>query len=457
LLIVSNRLPVTVSVKASQLRVRASSGGLATGLVGPHDRARGLWFGWPGTTDLENRLYGDDLDREFEARRIVPVALDPSEVRDFYDRISSATLWPIFHDRLDRIPLGPAPWEVYERVNARFADAIAARYQLGDVIWIHDFHLLRLPGMLRERLPNARIGFFLHIPFPAADVFETLPVRRELLAGMLGADVIGFHTDRYVENFTSAVRRVIGPCDDRNGFRFNGRLVRVGAFPMGVDATSFEALARTPAVESVVRALGTTSEQLMVGVDRLDYSKGIPRRLLALERLLIDHPELRGQLRLVQVAVPSRRRVLAYRRFRREVDELVGRINGSFATPTWTPIHYIYSSIPPETLVALYRVAKVMLVTPVRDGMNLVAKEFVASRFDGDGVLILSEFAGAAQELTSAVRVNPYDIRALAGAMYTALTMDSTERRTRMQRLRDRVRTHDVHAWTSEFLGALAQ
>jgi trehalose 6-phosphate synthase/phosphatase len=401
-------------------------------------------------------LFSREIARELAARRIVPIALDPAEVHEFYDRISSAVLWPIFHDRLDRIPLNAPRWDVYERVNARFADAVAAAYEPGDVIWVHDYHLLRLPALLRQRLPNARIGFFLHIPFPAADVFETLPTRAELLAGMLAADVVGFHTDRYVENFVSAIGRVLGlRYRDDGVLLVDDRRVRVGAFPMGIDAEAFEALARTPAVDAATAALLATAPQILVGVDRLDYSKGIPRRLLAFERLLTNHPKLRGRLRLVQVAVPSRRRVPAYQRFGREVDELVGRINGAFATPTWTPIHYIHAGVSPETLVALYRAAAVMLVTPVRDGMNLVAKEFVASRFDGDGVLVLSEFAGAAQELTDAVCINPYDIDAMSDAIYAALNMDEGERRRRMKAMRERVRRHDVHAWANQFLGAL--
>jgi trehalose 6-phosphate synthase/phosphatase len=237
--------------------------------------------------------------------------------------------------------------------------------------------------------------------------------------------------------------------------RVANRHVRIGAFPMGIDAAEFDALARSRAVESATNTLRATTPQLLVGVDRLDYSKGIPRRLLAFEKLLSDHPELRNRIRLVQVAVPSRHRVRAYQRLRREVEQLVGRVNGSFGTPTWTPIHYIHAGVSPETLVALYRAATAMLVTPVRDGMNLVAKEFVASRFDCDGVLILSEFAGAARELTAAVQIHPYDVAGLADAMYAALTMSDVERRRRMKRMRDCVLTHDVHAWAAGFLSAL--
>lgn len=458
LLIVSNRLPVTVSVRGTRVAVRPSSGGLASGLGGPHARARGLWFGWPGTTDAIADVHERELSRVFAERRIVPVMLDPEEVHDFYDELSSGVLWPVFHDRLDRLPLHPPRWEVYERVNARFADAVAAEYEPGDVVWVHDYHLMRVPALLRERLPEAHIGFFLHVPFPASDLFETLPPREDLLKGVLGADLVGFHTSRYAENFAAAVSRVLGlPADADGAITLDHRRVRLGAFPMGVDAARFIELAGSAAVESTTTALKATAHQLMVGVDRLDYSKGIPRRLLAFEELLTRHPDLRGRLRLVQVAVPSRKRVSAYQRFRREVDELVGRINGAFATPTWTPIQYIHGNVSPEMLVALYRAAAVMLVTPVRDGMNLVAKEFVASRVDEDGVLVLSEFAGAAEELTSAIVINPYDTRVLSDAMYFALTMDEPERRQRMRRMRESVLASDVHVWAERFLAVLSE
>lgn len=457
LLIVSNRLPVTAAIAGGRVALRSSAGGLATGLCGPHARSGGLWFGWPGTTDPSAENHDRDLARAFAGRRIVPIPLDAEEVREFYDNVSSGVIWPVFHDRLDRLPLRPARWDVYERVNARFADAVAAAYEPGDVVWVHDYQLMRVPALLRERLPNARIGFFLHTPFPALEIFETLPTRNELLEGMLGADLVGLHTTRYAANFDAAVLRVLGLGTDRDGvISVGSRAVRVGAFPMGVDATMFAERARSPAVQTITAALHASAQQLLVGVDRLDYSKGIPRRLLAFEDLLVRYPELRGRLRLVQVAVPSRRGVRAYRRFRREVEQLVGHINGTFATPTWTPIQYIHASVTPDTLVALYRAAAVMLVTPVRDGMNLVAKEFVASRVDEDGVLVLSEFAGAAEELTAAIRINPYDVRGLADAMHSALTMDESERRRRMRSMRGQVMENDVHAWAERFLAALA-
>jgi trehalose 6-phosphate synthase/phosphatase len=448
LLVVSNRLPVTVSLRGGELKLNPSSGGLAKGMSGPHQRTGGLWIGWPGPTAQLDEPQHEALARECAARRIVPVLLEEREVRGFYEDVSNGVIWPVFHDRLDRLPLRAPHWEIYEQVNARFAAAVADVYEPGDVIWVHDYQLLRLPALLRRRLPNARIGFFLHIPFPAPGIFEALPTRDELLSGMLGADLIGFHTRGYAANFAASVERLCGLSTDANDrIPLDSRGVQLGTFPMGIDATAFVERAATDAVKRATTMLLHNGCRLLVGVDRLDYSKGIPRRLLALEDLLTRYPEWRGRLRLVQVAVPSRGGVHAYQRFRREVDELVGRINGMFATPSWSPIHYLHASVSGETLSALYCAADVMLVTPVRDGMNLVAKEFVASRIDDDGVLILSEFAGAADELSEAMLINPYDTHGMADAMHEALSMPQTERRTRMKRLRARVLSRDVHWW----------
>jgi trehalose 6-phosphate synthase/phosphatase len=328
---------------------------------------------------------------------------------------------------------------------------------------VHDYQLMRLPRLLRDRLPEARIGFFLHIPFPNPEVYLTLPVRRWLIEGMMGADLIGFHTRRYRGHFTAALRRLFGVemrPDER--VTIDGRAIRLGVFPMGVDAADFAARAAAREVSAATLELesaggGTQGQRLLVGIDRLDYSKGIARRLLSFERLLIQHPEWRERVRLLQVAVPSRGGLREYRRFRGEVETLVGRINGEFATPNWTPIHYMFRSVPSTVLLAMYRAADVMLVTPLRDGMNLVAKEFVASRADEDGVLLLSEFAGAIDELADAVMVNPYDVDGCADAIHAALRMERTERRRRMRALRAQVFDHDVHRWAREFLEALAE
>jgi trehalose 6-phosphate synthase/phosphatase len=457
LIIVSNRLPVTVRAEHGEPVVHMSVGGLATGLRAPHERSGGLWIGWPGDLSALDPTSRAGVLCQLRELRTVPLELDQQEVEIFYEHISNGVLWPTFHDRVDRLPLRIEGWEVYETVNSRFADAVAEQYRTGDVVWVHDYQLMRVPALLRERIPDARIGFFLHIPFPNPEIYFALPTRDWLVDGMMGADLVGFHTRRFVGHFRAALRRLFGLEMDTAGYvAWRDRRVRLGIFPIGVDTAGLAARAASPEVDVVVRDLATTpGQRLLVGIDRLDYSKGIPRRILAVERLLATHPEWRERIRVVQIAVPSRDRVPAYRQFRKEVEEVVGRINGRFGTPTWTPIHYMYRGVSTDMVLGLCRAADVMLVTPLRDGMNLVAKEFAASRVDEDGVLILSEFAGAADELTDALLVNPYDVDGTAEAIHRALTMEAAERRRRIRALREQVSANDVHRWVATFLETL--
>ncbi|HEX5450795.1 MAG TPA: trehalose-phosphatase, partial [Candidatus Limnocylindrales bacterium] len=347
--------------------------------------------------------------------------------------------------------------QAFRKVNQRFADAVADHHRPGDLIWVHDYQLALVPRLLRDRLPNATIGFFLHVPFPAPEILRVLPWRRELLDGILGASLAGFHTALDAEHFRGAAASMAGRQRDDERVLDNGRPVTVGAFPMGIDAAAFEAIAESPSAQAEVSRLRRSigDRRLIVSVDRLDYTKGVPSRFLAFERLLERHPQLRDHIRLVQVGSPSRETVGPYRELRRMIEELAGRINGRFATVGDVPIHYVSRTLSRERLVALYRAADAALVTPLRDGMNLVSKEFVASRTDGDGVLILSEFAGAAAELDGAVLVNPYDIDGTADAIQRALEMPEMERRDRMERLRRRVLTHDVHRWAADFMASL--
>jgi trehalose 6-phosphate synthase/phosphatase len=457
LLVVSNRLPVKVTVTDGEPEITASVGGLATGLRGLHTGGESLWIGWSGVDGLLAPAAERLLERKLAALRLVTVPLSAEEVATFYGRVSNGVLWPMFHDQLEQLPFIVEGWDVYEAANARFADAVAAAYRPGDVIWVHDYQLLRLPSLLRARLPDARIGFFLHIPFPNPEIFFALPTRRWLVEGMLGADLIGFHTRRYRGHFTAALRRLFGIEAVNDAITYAGRRVKLGVFPMGIDAETYaKRAADRDVVAEAQRLRADRDVRLLAGIDRLDYSKGIPRRLLAIERLLTRYPEWRERIRLVQVAVPSREGVAAYQRIRRTVEELVGGINGRFGTHRWAPLRYVYSGVSDTVLSALYRAADVFLVTPLRDGMNLVAKEFVASRTDGDGVLVLSEFAGAADELTSALVVNPYDVDGMADAIHRALTMDQEERRSRMQALRERVTTNDARWWAERFLAELS-
>lgn len=456
--LVSNRLPITVRVERGEL-FAPSTGGLATGLRGVHQRSGGTWIGWPGDVSKLSAAQRQAVDARLAAEGFVPVHLSGREVSLYYEGFANGVLWPLFHYQLDRIPPTSHEWEVYRDVNRRFAEA-AARAWRGpdDVVWVHDYQLLLVPRMLRALVPSARIGFFLHIPFPTYEVLRTLPWRDEILAGLLGADLLGFHTSPYRSHFASSVLRILGLPVTASGVDVDGRPVRLGVYPMGVDAAALEALARDPEIEREAARLreDARGERVLLGIDRLDYTKGIPRRLLAFERLLEREPRWRRRTRLVQIAAVSRDRVPSYKAFRAEVDELVGRINGVFSTVGWVPIRYVHRSHGERQVAALYQAADVMLVTPLRDGMNLVAKEFVASRVDEDGVLVLSEFAGAAAEMAEAVQVNPYDIDALARAYHDALTMGEDERRQRMRALRHRVAASDVHRWAARFLEELA-
>ncbi len=456
LLIVANRLPITLSRVEGELRVERSPGGLATGLAGPHAQSDALWIGWPGEVNDLDDAEQKDLARRLDELRAIPVWIPPEELREFYEGFSNGALWPLFHHLLDQMPLHVQGWEAYERAAVRFADEVCRHYRPGDRIWVHDYQLMLLPQMLRERLPGARIGFFLHIPFPASEIFRTIPHRERLLEGVLGADLIGFHTAGYMRSFALSLLRVLGIPSNVDRVYHDQREVRLGVFPMGVDAQKFSERADSPEVLSRVAQLrGMDDCAMLLGVDRLDYTKGIRRRLLAYEKFLRDRPEWHGRVRLTQIAVPSRTSVEAYQEFRNEVDAAIGRINGTFGTTQWAPIHYLYRGIDEVELSALYRAADVLLVTPVRDGMNLVAKEFVASRSDEDGVLVLSEFAGAASELAEAVTMNPFDVDRTAVILGRVLLLPEEERVTRMRALRRRVFAYDVHHWVGLYLEAL--
>ncbi|HTM04540.1 MAG TPA: bifunctional alpha,alpha-trehalose-phosphate synthase (UDP-forming)/trehalose-phosphatase [Vicinamibacterales bacterium] len=455
LLLVSNRLPVTASVTGDGVELAPSSGGLVSGLRPHHERSDALWFGWPGEVPDARR---SAIHAALTGQRMVAVHLRPEEVDGYYHGFANGVVWPLFHYSIDRVPVDTAGWPEYRAANEAFAAEVAAEYRPGDTIWVHDYHLMLLPGLLRQRLPDARIGFFLHIPFPSSEVFRVLPWRREILHGLLGADLIGFHTFSYMRHFLTSLLHVEGVEADVDRVRVGGREVRVGAFPMGIDAGSLAALAADPQVRARVAEIRQEAggRRIVLGVDRLDYTKGIPRRLAAVGQLLERDPTLRDGMRYIQIAVPSRGDVESYRCFRREVEETVGRMNGTYGTLRSLPIHYVHQSVALEELVALYCAADVLLVTPLRDGMNLVGKEFAASRIDDDGVLILSEFAGAASELQGAVTVNPYDVHSLADTLARALNMPIDERRARMRSLRRRVCSHDVFVWTEDFLRHLS-
>jgi trehalose 6-phosphate synthase/phosphatase len=458
LLIVSNRLPVSLRSEQGELQVVPSAGGLATAMRGPHERLNALWVGWPGDVGKASEAERKVIDGRLRAMSTGPIYLSSSEVAHYYDGFSNGVLWPLLHYLLDKVRLdAQRDWEVYCAVNQRFADRVVEHYREGDLVWVHDYQLTLVPAMVRQQLPSARIGFFLHVPFPSDDVFRILPWREEILRGLLGADLLGFHTESYRRNFALAAANVLGLEPGAEALWFGGRQVRLGVYPIGIDFASFDGPARDAAVMAEAAALRPQApgSRLVLGVDRLDYTKGILRRLLAIERFLEREPALRGRVRFLQIAVPSREKVEAYAELRRSVNEAVGRINAHYGTPSEAPLHLLYRSLPASQLVALYRGADTMLVTPLRDGMNLVAKEYVAARPDERGVLVLSEFAGAAAELREALLVNPFDLGAVAAAVKRALDMPAHEQAARMRALRAQVSTHDVHQWAEGFLSDL--
>lgn len=457
LLIASNRLPVTVESESETLTLAPSTGGLATGLGGICDSREVAWIGWPGIAVDTERQSFPELERELASRHLLPVHLTQDEVTGYYRSMANGVLWPVFHDQINHLSPELHGWDEFVSVNEKFTRAIEAHHQTGDLIWIHDYHLCLVPKMLRQRLPGAAIGFFLHIPFPSSEIFSVLPWRNQILEGLLGADLIGFHTVDYLHNFAAALHRLFGSKLHNDRIVHGAHETILGVFPMGIDAAGWQARAEDADVIREAEGLRRDSggRTLLLGIDRLDYTKGILRRCLAVERLLSMDERLSDGLRYIQVTVPSRQGVDAYANLERNVDETVGRINAAYASTSAVPIHRIHRSLSERELSVLYRATDVMLVTPLRDGMNLVAKEFIASRRDEDGVLVLSEFAGAASELREALHVNPYDIEGTASVILRALTMPRDERCDRMRRLRARVSEQDVHRWVNSFVGQL--
>ena len=446
LTVVSNRLPITIGTGGE---LRSSVGGLVSAVDPVLRNMGGCWIGWAGTSSRRNR----DLKFPGEPYAVHAVGLTQREMTRYYHGFSNRALWPLCHLLIERATFRTLDWRTYSTVNRRFALEALRHSKPGDMIWFHDYQLMTAPRYVREQVPDQLLGFFFHIPFPPFEVFRTLPWDKEVLTGMLGSDLIGFHVDAYVRSFLECVeKRVKVPVDFENGrIEFEDRVIKVSAYPLGIDFGMFDELAR-----SGRDGAGDQDLRIILGVDRLDYTKGIPERIKAFELLLEKHPEYRERVVLVQVAVPSRSEVPEYRELKREIDELVGSVDGRFATPTWSPIRYLFRTLSRKALVDLYRQADVALVTPLRDGMNLVAKEFVACQTDDPGVLVLSRFTGAAETMREAVRVNPYDRPQVAEAIHRALSMPLDERENRMSALRERERRYDVHRWAEHFLDDLA-
>ena len=463
LLVVSNRLPIVLERKHGQWSLKPSSGGLVSALAPVLAQRGGMWIGWPGLPLDEGGDWEPVLAEGRDARgyELVPVLVSEEEVKGFYEGFSNGILWPLFHDLLDRCDFEPSYWYTYLDVNRKFADKVAEHSREDDFIWVQDYQLIHVAQFVREKAERG-IGFFLHIPFPPLDIFLKLPWRAQILNAFLAYDLIGLQTPRDTRNFLTCIERLLPEAEIHDqgavaGVRLGARTIRVGAFPIGIDYGSFEESARSGQVETRMADLWGKigSYDLIVGVDRLDYTKGLLERLEAFRNALRRFPELREQALLFQVVVPSREGVLEYQALKAKLDQLVGEINGEFSTAGWVPVHYHYKSLPRQDLVSLYRMALVCFVTSIKDGMNLVAKEFVACQIEGRGVLILSEFAGAAAQLQEgALLVNPHDIEGMADALKQAFDMDGDERHRRMRRMQELLREQDIFWWVDYYLGA---
>ena len=468
LIIVSNRMPMTVGIEDGTMKTGPSAGGLVSALGAFLERrkAQGVelsehkWIGWPGNSIAPE--YHDLVTSQLrQMGECEPVFIEEQLMDQFYLGFCNKTIWPLFHYFPVLTVYEESMWEVYEQVNRHFCEVVAAQVRPGDVVWIHDYHFMLLPAMLRQRCPEISIGFFLHIPFPAYEIFRMLPRKwaSGIVEGLLGADVIGFHTVDYVRHFLTSVLRLTGNQHQIGRLMVQGREVQVDAFPIGID---FERYHGTACLGKVRKEADTIRRKLVqqkaiLSVDRLDYTKGIAKRLRAYELFLERHPEWHQNVILLLLVVPSRIGVDKYQDMRSEIDELVGRINGRFADIGWSPIAYLYKNLGLQALSALYSMADIALVTPLRDGMNLVAKEYVAARTQDDGVLILSEMAGAARELPEALIVNPNSREEMADAILQALTMPEAEQVTRIRAMRESVKKYDVHRWGKIFLHALEE
>ncbi len=458
LLIVSNRLPISVAKRRGRLRFEPSVGGLVTALGAFYKSRPSLWLGWPGI-ELE-RVAGSDRE-EVEARLASeschPVFLSQRDIEDYYHGFCNKTIWPLFHYFPEYTVYSADLWRAYRRVNQLFAEAVAGVARPGDIIWVQDYHLMLLPELIREKLPEMPVGFFLHIPFPSFEIFRLLPWRRQLLEGLLGAELVGFHTYDYVQHFLNSVHSLLGYESFMGKITAADRITKADVFPLGIDYRHFYRTARSSAVRSQAGQLREKlgNGKIVLSIDRLDYTKGITQRLEAFDLFLERHPEQREKLVLVLVVVPSRTRVEQYAQLKKRVDELVGEINGKYGSIGWTPIWYLYRSLPFDSMVAFYNLADIALLTPLRDGMNLVAKEYIASKTDGRGVLIISETAGVAKELGEAIVINVSNPEEIVRALETALAMPKSEQKGRNRIMQQRLERYHVGRWADEFIDRL--
>jgi trehalose 6-phosphate synthase len=447
--VVANRLPVDRVVEGDQSQWRTSPGGLVTALDPVLRQREGVWIGWAGDSLESYDAF------EADGLTLLPIEVSPEEIEGYYDGMSNATLWPLYHDVVVKPVFRREWWDTYVAVNRRFADAAAQAAEQGATVWVQDYQLQLVPQMLREQRPDLRIGFFLHIPFPPNELFKQLPWRDDILNGLLGADLVGFQRPGGASNFARLVRLRLGYKTHRDKIEVDGRDVSARAYPISIDFQALETLAKSS--EVAARAEEIRSElghprQIVLGVDRLDYTKGIRQRLRAFGELIRDGDVKVEDAVFIQVATPSRERLGQYQEVRDDIERWVGRVNGDLGRIGWLPIHYLHSSYPREEMAALFRAADVMVVTPFADGMNLVAKEYVTARYDNTGALVLSEFAGASDELKSAFLVNPHDINGLKETLLAAMRAPRRDLSRRMRTMRRQVREHDIAWWADSFL-----
>ncbi|HLT33777.1 MAG TPA: bifunctional alpha,alpha-trehalose-phosphate synthase (UDP-forming)/trehalose-phosphatase, partial [Aquaticitalea sp.] len=466
-IIVSNRLPLQLKIEENELLISPSVGGLATGLKSVHSEGNGLWIGWSGLMEEElTQKWSKKVKQAVLKEKCATVPLTQHDIDNYYLGFSNKALWPLFHYFMEYTEFENDQWDSYKAVNQKFANAVLEHAEDGDTIWIHDYQLLLVPQLIKEQRPNTNIGFFLHIPFPSYEIFRAFPWREELMNGMLGADLIGFHTYDYERHFLSSVKRIMRLEVKFNEIYFHDRVVKVDSFPMGIDYAKFHDAALNHTTQNLEQrselqqrlddhVQADKNTKLILSIDRMDYTKGIPNRIRAFEYFLNQFPQFKEKVRLVMLAVPSRSDVPQYQLLKKETDELVGRINGQFATINWTPIWYFYRSLPFENLIDLYTSSDIALITPVRDGMNLVAKEYVATRTNKDGVLILSEMAGASKEMNEALLINPYNFAGIANTLKKALEMSVEEQQKRMTILQKRLQRYTVDKWAQEFMKSI--
>jgi len=460
LVVIANRLPFSMTKRAAEFHFRSSPGGLAVGLSSLPESYERLWIGWPGMAN-EN-LAGEDKNRVREklaAEHCLPVFLSKKQIERYYLGFCNKTIWPLFHYFPTRTVWENRFWQVYRQVNQAFCRETLKVIKPGDRVWVHDYQLMLLPQLLREKIPELEIGFFLHIPWPSFELFRLLPWREEILNGLLGADLIGFHTYDYVRHFLSSVCRIVGFEHTLGKLHVHNRIVRVDAFPMGIAYDKYAQAESDPEVmEEVKKIVGKIGKRrIIISIDRLDYTKGIPERLEAFDLFLSENPQYKGKVTLIMVAVPSRTGVEDYQMLRQRLEHLVGRVNGEHGSIGYVPVWYLYRFLPFQKITALYHVADAALVTPLRDGMNLIAKEYVASKTDGDGVLILGEMTGAASELGEALIVNANNKHAIVQAIKEALEMPLTEKAERNRSMQQRLRRYDIARWSNDFVEAISE